>query len=66
MQETTQTITQPETISIATEQAPTKSVANKLANFWLALNFLVIVLTLICTAVLVAWPIVAKFAAGLN
>lgn len=64
MQEAIQNISQNETVSIATEQAPTKSVANKLTNFWLALNLLVIVLTLICTAVLVAWPIVAKFAAG--
>ena len=64
MQEAIQSVTNTETISSVEEQAPAKS--NKLANFWLGLNFLVIVLTAICTLVLVAWPVVAKFAAGLH
>lgn len=63
MQNVIENVAQPEALESVIEQEQTKSVPNKLANVWLALNFVIIVLTLICTAVLVAWPIVAKLAA---
>ncbi len=38
--------------------------SNPLANLWLGFLAIILVATLFCTAVLMAWPIIAQMAAG--
>jgi hypothetical protein len=60
------------TNSIATTTGHVKSeemissqvASNPLANIWLVFLALILVSTLFCTAVLMAWPIIAQMAAG--
>lgn len=46
----------------ATDQVQEKS--NPFANVWLFVLAVLLIGTLLCTAVLVAWPIIAKMVAG--
>ena len=48
-----------EVISEETAQA----VSNSMAGVWIWVNFIVMFLALVCTGILVAWPLVAKLAA---
>ncbi len=49
-----------EVVEHSTEQAA----SNPLANLWLGLMAVCLGGTLLCTAVLVAWPIIASMVAG--
>lgn len=40
-----------------------KAVSNSMAGVWIWVNFIVMFLALVCTGVLVAWPMMAKLAA---
>jgi len=46
------------------EQQAEQVATNPLANLWLGILTVCLGGTLLCTAVLVAWPIIAKFTAG--
>jgi len=46
------------------EQHAEQAASNPLANLWLGLMAVCLGGTLLCTAVLVAWPIIAKLVAG--
>ncbi len=46
------------------EQAVEQAATNPLANLWLGVLAVCLVGTLFCTAVLVAWPIIASMIAG--
>jgi len=48
---------------VAEEQA-VQTASNPLANLWLGVLAVCLVGTLFCTAVLVAWPIIASIFAG--
>lgn len=39
---------------------------NRFANLWLLILGLIMALTLLCTGILVAWPILARIASKLN
>lgn len=47
---------------LAADEASEKS--NPLANIWLFVLGVLLIGTLLCTAVLVAWPIIANLVAG--
>ncbi len=53
-------IEQAEIVEQSTEQAT----SNPLANLWLGIMAVCLGGTALCTAVLVAWPIIAKMVAG--
>jgi hypothetical protein len=46
------------------EQTAEQATSNPLANLWLGLMAVCLGGTLLCTAVLVAWPIIANLTAG--
>ena len=46
------------------EELAVQNVSNPLANIWLGVLGFCLGCTLICTVVLLAWPIVAQMAAG--
>ena len=46
------------------EQQAVQAVSNPLANLWLGIMAVCLGGTLLCTAVLVAWPIIANLVAG--
>jgi len=46
------------------EQQAVQAASNPLANLWLGIMAVCLVGTLLCTAVLVAWPIIASMVAG--
>ncbi len=46
------------------EQSTDQAAANPLANLWLGILAVCLGGTALCTAVLVAWPIIAKMVAG--
>lgn len=46
------------------EQSAEQASSNPLANLWLGIMAVCLGGTLLCTAVLVAWPIIAKMVAG--
>ncbi len=46
------------------EQSAEQATSNPLANLWLGIMAVCLGGTLLCTAVLVAWPIIAKMVAG--
>lgn len=48
------------------EMSEVRTQSNPLAAVWLAVLALVLGATLICSAVLLAWPIVARYAAQLH
>ena len=54
------------TIGKVQSEAMTSSqvASNPLANIWLGFLAVILVSTLFCTAVLMAWPIIAQMAAG--
>jgi len=52
------------TTSIENVQIEEQAASNPLANLWLGLMAVCLGGTLLCTAVLVAWPIIAKIVAG--
>ncbi len=46
------------------EQSAEQATSNPLANLWLGIMAVCLGGTALCTAVLVAWPIIAKMVAG--
>ncbi len=46
------------------DQIDSQVASNPLANLWLGSLAVILVATLFCTAVLMAWPIIAQMAAG--
>jgi len=53
-----------EVMSVETAEVSERS--NPLANLWLGVLGLVLGTTLLCSAVLMAWPIIAQYAAKLH
>lgn len=51
---------------MSVEMADVTEKSNPFATIWLSILALVLGSTLLCTAVLMAWPIVAQYAAKLN
>lgn len=46
-----------------TVEETSQAVSNGLAGVWIWVNFIIMFLALVCTGVLVAWPMMAKLAA---
>ncbi len=52
--------------TMSTEMTEATEKSNPFATAWLCVLALVLVATLLCTVVLMAWPIVAQYAATLH
>ena len=49
--------------SAKTLEEVSQTATNRMAGVWIWINFIVMFLALVCTGVLVAWPMLAKLAA---